>query len=64
MTDLRTWILDPGDGLIPVHRAIARCASCEWVAIMTGDDDDELVEFLRLLLLDHVTTLHPRTTHE
>jgi hypothetical protein len=60
MTDLRAFLLDPGDGLIPVRRAIARCGHCSWIAIMSGDDDDELAEFLRLLLMEHVNDLHPR----
>jgi hypothetical protein len=60
MNDLRAFLLDPGDGVLPVRRAIARCASCDWIAIMSGDDDDELAEFLRLLLMAHVHDLHPR----
>lgn len=63
--DLRAFLLDPGDGMLPVRRAIARCASCDWIAIMSGDDDAELAEFLRLLLMAHVHDLHPRgRTHE
>jgi hypothetical protein len=64
--DLRAFLLDPGGGLLPVRRAIARCASCDWIAIMSGDDDDELAEFLRLLLTEHVNDLHPARgrTHE
>ena len=61
--DLRALIVDTTprtDGLLPVRRAIAKCATCEWTAIMTGDSDEEIAEFLRLLLMDHVTTLHPR----
>jgi hypothetical protein len=56
--DLRAFLLDPGDGLLPVRRAIARCGHCPWVAFMSGDDDAELAEFLRLLLGEHLTTLH------
>jgi hypothetical protein len=49
----------------PVRRAIARCGVCDWTAIMRGDTDAEITEFLRLLLADHLTTLHPRRrTHE
>jgi len=58
-SDLRAFLLDTGDGLLPVRRAVARCASCDWTAIMSGDDDAELAEFLRLLLMAHVTDLHP-----
>ena len=58
MTDLRAFLLDPGDGMVPVRRAIARCGHCDWIAIMSGDDDAELAEFLRLLLGEHLTTLH------
>jgi hypothetical protein len=62
--NLREWILDTGDGLIPVRRAIARCGHCEWMVIMSGDDDAEIAEFLRLLLHEHVTDLHPGGIHE
>jgi hypothetical protein len=62
--NLREWILDTGDGLIPVRRAIARCSHCDWLVIMTGDDDAEIAEFLRLLLHEHVTDLHPEGIHE
>jgi hypothetical protein len=44
----------------PVRRAVARCGVCPWTAIMRGDTDAEITEFLRLLLADHLTTLHPR----
>jgi hypothetical protein len=66
MTDLRAFIMNTGDGLLPVRRAIARCASCPWVAVMSGDTDDEIATFLHLLLMEHITTLHPRSrgTHE
>jgi hypothetical protein len=66
MTDLRAFIMDPGDGLIPVRRAIARCARCPWVAIMSGDDDAELADFLHALLTEHIQDLHSgkRGTHE
>jgi hypothetical protein len=64
MTDLRAFIMDPGDGLIPVRRAIARCKHCDWIAIMSGDDDAELAEFLRLLLGEHLTTLHAEGADE
>lgn len=59
---LRELIVDTdrGDGLLPVRRAIARCATCDWTATMTGDTDEELAEFLRLLLMHHVTEMHPR----
>jgi hypothetical protein len=30
------------------------------MAIMRGDTDEEITEFLRLLLADHLTTLHPK----
>jgi hypothetical protein len=61
MTDLRAFIMDTGDGLLPVRRGIARCNSCGWVAIMSGDDDADIAEFLRLLLMEHVHDLHPRS---
>ena len=50
----------------PVRRAIARCGVCAWTAIMRGDTDAEITEFLRVLLAEHLTTLHPRRrgTHE
>jgi hypothetical protein len=59
---LRDLILDtdPGDGVLPVRRAIARCATCDWTAIMTGDDDEEIADFLELLLHAHVADEHPR----
>jgi len=59
---LRDLIIDTdqGDGLLPVRRAIARCATCEWTAVMTGDDDDEMADFLEALLHAHVTNEHPR----
>jgi hypothetical protein len=59
---LRDLIVDTdrGPGLLPVRHAIARCATCDWAATMTGDTDEELTEFLRLLLMQHVTETHPR----
>jgi hypothetical protein len=48
---------DPDDGR---RRAVARCGVCPWMAIMRGDTDEEITEFLRLLLADHLTTLHPK----
>ncbi len=68
MTDLRAVIVDcadRGDGLIPVRRAEASCTACDWHATMTGDTDDEITEFLRLLWWEHATTMHARRrTHE
>jgi hypothetical protein len=56
---------DRGDGLIPVRRAEASCTACDWHATMTGDTDDEITDFLRLLWWEHATTMHPRRrTHE
>lgn len=66
MTDLRAFLMDNGDGLLPVRRAIARCGTCHWIAIMSGDDDNELADFLHALLREHIQDLHPRSrgTHE
>lgn len=61
--DLRAYIVDladHGDGLLPVRRALARCSTCDWTAVMSGDDDSELTAFLHALLMEHVTRLHPR----
>jgi hypothetical protein len=61
--DLRAVIVDlpdAGDGLIPVRCAEAWCSACDWRATMTGDTDDEIAEFLRLLWFEHATTMHPR----
>jgi hypothetical protein len=44
-----------------IRRASASCGVCPWTAIMRGDTDAEIFEFLRLLLADHLTTMHTRT---
>jgi hypothetical protein len=47
--------VEPDDG---IRRAIASCGACPWTAIMRGDTDEEITEFLRLLLAEHISTLH------
>jgi hypothetical protein len=43
-----------------IRRASASCGVCPWTAIIRGDTDEEIFEFLRLLLADHLTTMHVR----
>lgn len=38
--------------------AVARCASCDWSAEMTGDTELEVAIFLRALLMEHVNRMH------
>jgi hypothetical protein len=40
----------------PVRRALASCGACPWTAIMRGDTDEEITEFLRLRLAEHLRT--------
>ena len=48
-----------------IRRASASCGVCPWTAIIRGDTDEEIFEFLRFLLADHLTTMHlERGTHE
>jgi hypothetical protein len=49
---------DPDD---PVRRARASCNACDWIAIMRGDTDDEIADFLRQRFAAHVAEKHRRT---
>jgi hypothetical protein len=50
-------VTDDADG---IRRATASCGVCPWTAIIRGDTDEEIFEFLRVLLADHLTTMHTR----
>jgi hypothetical protein len=41
-----------------VRRGVARCKACRWIAIMRGDTDAEIAEFLRRQYVDHLRTMH------
>ena len=43
----------------PVRHATAWCHACAWVAIMRGDTDEEITDFLRQQYAVHVAERHP-----
>jgi hypothetical protein len=45
----------------PVRRARASCNACDWIAIMRGDTDEEIADFLRQRFAAHVAEKHRRT---
>jgi hypothetical protein len=50
-----------GATVTEVRRARASCNACDWIAIMRGDTDEEIADFLRQRFAAHVAEKHRRT---
>jgi hypothetical protein len=50
-----------GAAVTEVRRGRASCSVCDWRAIMRGDTDEEIADFLRQRFAAHVAEKHRRT---